>query len=328
MFSRSVEFERRTLLVQFISVKPLTFYSTADGTDLVQDILRGELSRSDADILGQEGSLSLDDNGEFLSFEPTDTKNRALHLPIEHLAYCGALRRIRRDKSDERNQDQIKLREYENVDLANRYPQHITGPPIFVAIFHGFDNALCYTFVTQSSDDACILVLKLMKVFRQYEQKLRMQNQDAAISPINNNELMPSTTVISQGDPLQCISQASIFDNAQILSPPSYVQHPHTISNMSNQNLFSGQSMLSSSALVSPYADTLPTISCGACYPASTPATIFIRNQDTCVCCPSPYSIVRQENIRCDGSYCTQCRLPVSSSSYIIRDPLSLPDCY
>ena len=173
-----MEFERRTLLVQFISVQPLSFYSTADGTDLVQDILRSQFSRAEKDLLGQEGSISLDDQGEFLSFEPTDTKNRTLHLPIEHLAYAGALRRMRRDSSDQRNPDQILRRDFENVDLANRYAQHIIGPPIFVGVFHGFDKALCYTFVTQSADDACLLVMKLMRAFKSLEEKLDEQGRE------------------------------------------------------------------------------------------------------------------------------------------------------
>ncbi len=173
-----MELERKTILVQFIAVQPLTFYATSDGTDLVQDILKTQLARPDADIFGQEGSLSIDDHAEFLTFEPTDTKNRTLHLPIEHLAYCGALRRMRRDTSDQRNPDQIQRRDFENVDLANRYAHLIVGPPIFVAVFHGFDNALCYTFVTQNADDACLLVMKLMRAFRQYEQQqLEQQGQ-------------------------------------------------------------------------------------------------------------------------------------------------------
>jgi hypothetical protein len=239
MVSRLMEFERRTLLVQFIAVEPLTFYATSDGTDLVQDILRKHLARSDADILGQEGSLSIDDNGEFLTFEPTDTKNRTLHLPIEHLAYSGALRRMRRDPSDQRNPDQIHRRDFENVDLANRYAQYIIGPPIFVAVFHGFDNALCYTFVTQSADDACLSVMKLMRAFRQYEQQLEQQGQTnqgfSPDTPINTGGL-PSPVAIAQRDPLHQSSQALFTNNRQILSPSVGLQTPNIMTNMCIQN--------------------------------------------------------------------------------------------
>jgi hypothetical protein len=218
MASRFTDLERRTLIVQFIAVEPLTFYATSDGTDLVQDILRSQLARSDTNIHGQEGSLSIDDNGEFLKFEPTDTKNRTLHLPIEHLAYCGALRRMRRDPSDQRNPDQILRRDFENVDLANRYAQYIIGPPIFVSVFHGFDNALCYTFVTQSSDDACLLVMKLMRAFRYYEQQQQEQQGQAnqglpSHTPINISK-SPSCVVIKQETP----SQPFITGNTQVLS--------------------------------------------------------------------------------------------------------------
>ena len=50
MVSRFLDLERKSVLVQFIAVEPLTFHSTSDGTDLVQDILRSQLSRSDRDI--------------------------------------------------------------------------------------------------------------------------------------------------------------------------------------------------------------------------------------------------------------------------------------
>ena len=228
MASRFTELERRTLLVQFIAVEPLTFYATSDGTDLVQDILRTHLARSDADILGQEGSLSIDDNGEFLSFEPSDTKNRTLHLPIEHLAYCGALRRMRRDPSDKRNPDQILQRDFENVDLANRYAQHIVGPPIFVPVFHGFDNALCYIFVTQNADDACLLVMKLMRAFRHYEQQqLDQQGQINQGLPSHTPVIRaesPSCVVIKRESPLHRSSQPLFTNNTQVISSPACVK--------------------------------------------------------------------------------------------------------
>lgn len=196
MFGGFIEFERRTFLVQFITVKPLTFYSTSDGTDLIQDILKKELSRQDSDILGQEGSLSIDDNGEFLTFEPNDTKNRQLHIPIEYLAYCGALRRIKKEAINQLNQDNLLIREYENVDLANRYPQYIIGPPIFVSIFHGFNNALCYLFITQNSDDSCLLVNKLMRAFKKnYEFTNNKNNQQNLNSNINNNQQIIESSI-------------------------------------------------------------------------------------------------------------------------------------
>jgi hypothetical protein len=270
MASRPMELERRTLLVQFIAVEPLTFYATSDGTDLVQGILRSHLGKPDANILGQEGSLSIDDNGEFLSFEPSDTKNRALHLPIEHLAYCGALRRMRRESSDERNPDQILKRDFENVDLANRYAQYIIGPPIFVAVFHGFDNALCYTFVTQSADDACLLVMKLMRTFRRYEQQLQEQqgqtNQGFSSNIQDNNAGLPSPVIVNQGDPLPHPSQALFTDNRQILSSPPIIQMPSIASNMYTQNPYQDdfvQNLLSNPnfhIVNQPYSSSAPII--------------------------------------------------------------------
>ena len=234
MASRAIEFERRTLLVQFLSVQPLTFFSTSDGTDLVQDILRKQLLRSDGDILGQEGSISLDEQGEFLSFEPTDTKNRTLHLPVEHLAYAGALRRMRPDPSDQRNPDQIYRRDFENVDLANRYAQYIIGPPIFVAVFHGFDKALCYTFVTQSADDACLLVMKLMRAFKYLEEKLEEEGRE-------EHQGLPSASPSNRFALPSAVSSAPLFVNEQRAMIQSANSFPHSPYPSSSSNMFRAQ---------------------------------------------------------------------------------------
>ncbi|CAF0852686.1 unnamed protein product [Rotaria sordida] len=235
MVSRFTDLERKTLLVQFIAVEPLTFYSTSDGTDLIQDILRSHLARSDADIFGQEGSLSIDDLGEFLTFEPIDTKNRTLHLPIEHLAYCGALRRMRREFFDPRESDQIHRREFENVDLANRFAQYIIGPSIFATVFHGFDNALCYIFVTQSADDACLLVMKLMRAFKLHEQLLEQQGQINQGYPsfpsFCSGGKSPLPVEIKRQSPLLQPSQGFLTDNRQTLSSPFVHRAPSTTLN-------------------------------------------------------------------------------------------------
>ena len=178
---------------------------------------------------GQEGTLSVDDHGEFLAFDPADTKNRALHLPIEHLAYCGALRRMRQDSSDQRNPDQIHRREFENVDLANRFAHYIIGPPIFVAVFHGFDNALCYTFVTQSADDACLVVMKLMRAFKLHEQQQGQANQGySSFPPTADVSRAPSPFGIKQASPLRQSAQANFVDHRQNLSTPTHLQQSHS----------------------------------------------------------------------------------------------------
>ncbi|CAF1470444.1 unnamed protein product [Rotaria magnacalcarata] len=240
MVSRFTDLERKTILVQFIAVEPLTFYTTSDGTDLVQDTLRLHLSRQDADILGQEGSLSIDEQGEFLTFEPLDTKNRTLHLPTEHLAYCGALRRMRPDTSDQRDLDQIHRREFENVDLANRFAHYIVGPPIFATVFHGFDNALCYIFVTQSADDACLLVMKLMRAFKLHEQKLQQQGQinqgHSSLHPFSSGGGSPLPVDIKRDSPLLQSSQGFLNDNRQSLSSPFVHQAPTTTINSYNND--------------------------------------------------------------------------------------------
>lgn len=218
MASRLLDMERKTLMVQFVNVEPLAFYATSDGTDLVQDILRSQLARPDKDILGQEGSLTIDDQAEFLKFEPIDLKNRILHMPVEHLAYCGALRRLRHDSNGQRDPDQIYRREFENIDLANRYPHLIVGPPIFVAVFHGFETAMCYTFITQSAEDACLLVMKMMRAFKLREQKLDHQgqnNQGLSPYPSYQGDQSSSPLGIKRGSPFPMQSQGFITHNRQ-----------------------------------------------------------------------------------------------------------------
>lgn len=260
MVSRLMDSERKSILVQFIAVEPLTFYSTSDGTDLVQDILRGQLSRADADIFGQEGTLSTDDHGEFLIFEPADTKNRTLHLPVEHLAYCGALRRMVYDINDRRDPDQIQRREFENVDLANRYAQYIIGPPIFVAVFHGFDNALSYTFVTQSADDACLIVMKLMRAYKTHEQQQGQINQ--GFSSFHEGTRASSPTGNRQASPFTQVTQPFLTEQrGRSLSPTpyqtsnSYIQDPRQDELI--QRLLSNPNL----QLVSGTADNIHTMS-------------------------------------------------------------------
>lgn len=284
-----MELERRTLIVQFIAVKPLTFYATSEGTDLVQDILKAELVRPDADIFGQEGTLSIDDNGEFLTFEPTDTKNRTLHLPIEHLAYCGALRRMLRDQSDQRNPDQIQRRDFENVDLANRYAQYIIGPPIFVAVFHGFDNALCYIFVTQSADDACLSVMKLMRAFKQYEQQLEQQGQinQGFSSPTHlNSDGVPSPVVIAHGNPMHPLSQTSFIGNSQILPSSAAFTIPNTATSMHMQDPY--QDAIIQRILSNPNYHIVNQ-------PYSSPASVMNRQIDSLPLIAAPSSSVSSD---------------------------------
>lgn len=178
-----MEFARQQLIVHFIGLEPIEFDSNRDGIDLVQNLLIKQLVRSDKDILGQDGTLSIDDQQQFLSFKARDTRNRSFNVPIEYLAFCSAVRRMKmKSPADQREADFIERRHFENLHLANRYAHLIQGPPIFVAVFHGFDRSLCYTFVTQSSDDACLLVTRLMRAFKSIEAKSETQQVDVVRS--------------------------------------------------------------------------------------------------------------------------------------------------
>ncbi|CAF1013342.1 unnamed protein product [Didymodactylos carnosus] len=225
-FHKLNDLERSSILVQYISTEAIEFYPTADGTDLVQDILRRQLPRNEDNIYGADGSASVE-NDEFFNFYPVDSKQRSIHLPVEHLAYCGALRRMKRDDGGDRenSRDNLVQREFENVDLANRYPYLITGPPIFVAIFHGFDNALCYTFLTQSADDARLLVMKLMRAFHSFENRLqqRMFASQGQQQTGLDHHLHPSSRNVSPfqdrsfaGDPRQQNQQRQFFSSSPI----------------------------------------------------------------------------------------------------------------
>ncbi|CAF0895484.1 unnamed protein product [Adineta ricciae] len=346
MASRYMDLERRTLIVQFIAVEPLAFYATSDGTDLVQDILRSKLARPDKDIIGQEGSLSVSDTGEFLAFEPTDTKNRTLHLPVEHLAYCGALRRMRRDPSDDRNPDQIIQRDFENVDLANRYAHRIIGPPIFVAVFHGFDNALCYTFITQSTDDACLLVLKLMRAFNHCEQQ-HMEKQGqvddnlAKVSICNSG--LPSSTVITQSAALPQRQQTIVVKDNRAISSPTCVQLPNAGTTvcvqksceddlvqrlLSHPNLQVVNRPYTPPRIITRHINTLPPPP--KIYYSDPPATTIVHTADNGCCpCSSYGSFLPRDSVVCNTSCCTQCSLQFPSQTVcVIDDPLSSPFCY
>ena len=85
-----------------------------------------------------------------------------LKLPIELLAYCGALRQLPPEK--------IRSREFETLDkspLVNSLNDEI-NPPLFVTIFRSLEseNTLyCYSFVLRRDEEAMELVKVVMEIY-------------------------------------------------------------------------------------------------------------------------------------------------------------------
>lgn len=89
-------------------------------------------------------------------------------LPIDLLAYCGALRQLPSSR--------IKEREFETLDKSP--PVNTNDPPLFVTIFRNFEqeNTLyCHSFIIRKDEEAMELVKLVMEI---YYNLIRLQELD------------------------------------------------------------------------------------------------------------------------------------------------------
>lgn len=89
-------------------------------------------------------------------------------MPIDLLAYCGALRQL--------PANQIKGREFETLDKSPH--TNPNDPPLFVTIFRNFEqeNTLfCHSFIIRHDEEAMELVKLVMEI---YYNLIRLQELD------------------------------------------------------------------------------------------------------------------------------------------------------
>lgn len=133
-----------------------------NGSDAVQVPLKRTILRTDGH--GEEVDLYVADQCLNINFHH---QKRLLNLPIDSLAYCGALRQL--------PSDQVNEREFETLD---KIPQAKIDedPPLFVTIFRNIENEntlLCHSFVLRKDTEAMDLVKLVMEsyydILKQFE---------------------------------------------------------------------------------------------------------------------------------------------------------------
>lgn len=131
-----------------------------NGSDVIQVPLKRTILRTNG--LGKEVELTVTNDSLQASSNGSGQSNRILKLPIELLAYCGALRQLPPEK--------IRTREFETLDkspLVNSLNDEI-NPPLFVTIFRSLEseNTLyCYSFVLRRDEEAMELVKVVMEIY-------------------------------------------------------------------------------------------------------------------------------------------------------------------
>ena len=161
-----------------------------NGSDVIQAPLKRTILRTNG--VGKECELSItndsllvtlnnnnnnnsfqQNNGSINNFISNNSNN--ICLPIDMLAYCGALRQLPYDK--------IKQREFETLDKTPMSDSSL-DPPLFVTIFRSIEkeNTLyCHSFVIHRDEEAMELVKLVMEI---YYNLIRLQEMEE-----NNNEM-------------------------------------------------------------------------------------------------------------------------------------------
>lgn len=147
------------------------------GSDVIQVPLKRTIMRTNG--YGRECLLSVTNDSLEVAFTKTDKSNSNLKLPIELLAYCGALRQL--------PNGQIRTREFETLD---KFPANNdeASPPLFVTIFRSLDNEntlYCHSFVIKQDDDAMELVKLVMEM---YYNLIRLNDSEDENDTTNNDK--------------------------------------------------------------------------------------------------------------------------------------------
>ena len=112
-----------------------------NGSDVIQVPLKRTILRTNG--AGKEVELTMSTDSLIVKFlnSPGDSTTNRLVLPVDMLAYCGALRQLAPEK--------IRNREFETLDKSPPDSSKL-DPPLFVTIFRSLEteNTLyCHSFV-------------------------------------------------------------------------------------------------------------------------------------------------------------------------------------
>lgn len=155
-----------------------------NGSDVIQVPLKRTILRTNS--VGKEVDLSIGVDSLLVKFVRNDTE--PLKLPIELLAYCGALRQL--------SPNEIVSREFETLDKSPPMDDDSGSPPLFVTIFRCLEseNTLyCHSFVIRKDEEAMELVKLVMEMYYNYvrlNESLNSNDNDDLFDKSNDsNEL-------------------------------------------------------------------------------------------------------------------------------------------
>jgi hypothetical protein len=160
-----------------------------NGSDAIQIPLKKTIQRTDAH--GDQVELTMTNESLIINF--VNEKNKNIILPIDLLAYCGALRQVSGSNyNNNNNNNRMKERDFETLDKS---PNNCSSdPPLFVTIFRHDDyetTLFCHSFVISKDDEAMEMVKLVMEI---YYNLVRLQDMDDTIDNNNTQMTTPNST--------------------------------------------------------------------------------------------------------------------------------------
>ena len=184
-----------------------------NGSDAVQKPLKRTILKSKE--TREEVTLSITTDTVIIS--PLNSRSsiagNKLVLPIELLAYCGALRQQPIEKVSE------KGREFETLDKA--VSSNPNDPPLFVTIFRSLEHEgtlNCHSFVISKDDEAMELVKLIMEIYynlaqlNEAEELSQKKLQELKLSENSSEKIVES----SYNDLLEIYNKQPVDEKVQV----------------------------------------------------------------------------------------------------------------
>ena len=183
-----------------------------NGSDAVQVPLKRTILRTEG-VVGDEVDIIITDDSMCINYIKSNNKlndnGKLIQLPIETLAYCGALRQL--------PPESIKDREFETLDKTPADSKSIADPPLFVTIFRSLEKEntlLCHSFVIRKDAEAMELVKNVMQVYyhiiEQLEQTEALFNGNVNIQQQQQDNNQYKINIETISNDLSNKSQASL----------------------------------------------------------------------------------------------------------------------
>ena len=181
-----------------------------NGSDAVQVPLKRTILRTNG--VGDEVDLIITDDSLYINHLKANNsinnindniKAKLIQLPIETLAYCGALKQLQPEN--------INDREFETLDKTPVNSKVAADPPLFVTIFRSLEKEntlLCHSFVIRKDTEAMELVKNVMQVYYNIIEQLE-QTEALFNSSITNNNVVSNNVQHEENVNIETLSSKS-----------------------------------------------------------------------------------------------------------------------